>query len=676
MLLIFVLFTLFSSSISHNPTKEEYAEALAALDWQAVVNDIKVLLKTSQDFWPADYGNYGPLMIRQAWHCAGSYRIFDGHGGCDGGRQRFEPERSWPDNTNLDKTKALLWPVKQKYGIGLSWGDLIILTANTAIESMGGPVFGFCGGRIDDYDGKASEILGPTVLQNTTYPCPVNGKCTSPFGTTTVGLIYLNPEGPMGNPIPHLSALDIRFAFGRMDMDDMETVSLIGGGHAFGKAHGACPAGPGPSPKDDPSNPWPGLCGTGKGKDAYTSGFEGAWTPTPTTWGNLYFQELVSNRWEVYLGPGKLYQWRSADNPSLPVMMLTSDVSLLSDPSFLSYVNMFATNLTALNETFSRTWYKLTSRDMGPVTRCAGPWVPPAQPFQNPLPPPPSSVPDFSLVRAQIQKVLTTNMSNILPPDAGPNNAAYYGAIYATLAWQCASTFRHTDYIGGCNGARIRFPPQLTWTNNIALDKALTLLAPIQKQFENLSWADLIVLAGNVALDDATGSTPLSFCPGRTDATDGSGASLLQPLGNYSISMDQMKLEQHLIGLTDREYVVLHARLRSPMQMKRIGYSGSWTMAPYVLSNEYFNTLLSETWVQEMSPRGFVEYRAEGKFIYMTPSDLGIRWDTTYEAIAQDFAADNNMFLMEFASAWTKVMNIDRFDGPTGNLCTPTKSHK
>jgi catalase (peroxidase I) len=312
---------------------------------------------------------------------------------------------------------------------------------------------------------------------------------------------------------------------------------------------------------------------------------------------------------------------------------------------------------------------------MGPSTRCAGPWVPPPQPFQNPLPPPPTSFPDFSQVRVQIQRVLTTNQSTILPPDVGPNNVPYYGAIYTTLAWQCASTFRHTDYLGGCNGARIRFAPQSTWPNNIAMDKALSLLAPIQKQFENLSWADLIVLAGNVALDDATGSTPLSFCPGRTDATDGFGSSLLQALGNYNASMEQMRIEQHLIGLTDREYVALQARLRSPMQMKRIGYSGSWTMTPYVLSNEYFTTLLSQTWVQEMSPRGLVQYRSESSFIYMTPLDLGIKWDTTYLAIAQDFAADNDMFLMEFASAWTKVMNIDRFDGPTGNLCNPTKAY-
>jgi len=656
------------SVVLANPTVDEYAAALKDIDWNAVKADIAVLLKNSRDFWPADYGNYGPFFVRQAWHCSGSYRTFDGHGGCDGGRQRFDPERSWADNTNLDKAKTLLIPIKQKYGLGLSWGDLMILTGNTAIETMGGPVLGFCAGRIDDYDGKASELLGPTRQQNESYPCPIEGKCKSPLGTTTVGLIYLNPEGPMGVPDPVGSSKDVRDAFGRMDMNDMETVALIGGGHAFGKAHGACPAGPGPDPDQDPGNPWPGACGSGKGKDTFTSGFEGPWSMFPTRWGNFYFTELVNNQWEVHVGPGGHHQWRTKNGPQ-GIMMLTSDVSLLSDSNYRSIVQGFAANLSLLEYHFSRAWYKLTTRDMGPVTRCVGPWVPPAQPFQYPLPAPPKTFPAWNVVQKAVENIMNTANSSVLVPDFYQGRP-YYGALFIHLAYQSASTFRNTDWLGGANGARIRFPPQSNFPYNVAMDKVLTLLNPVYNAFTHLSWADLIVFAGTVALNDASQFYPMEFCPGRTDAMDGAGSMNLQPNGNYSFNIKQQKIERHQIGLSDKEMVALAARPRSPSQMARLGYFGSWTNNPTLLSNDYFNVLLNETWDNYVVPgTGMKQFKARGKEIYMLQSDLNLKWDTTSLAHVVDFSADNDLFLNVFSKAWTKLMNADRFDGPTGNVC-------
>jgi len=480
----------------------------------------------------------------------------------------------------------------------------------------------------------------------------------------------VNPEGPMGQPLPSKSALDVRDTFGRMGMDDMETVALIGGGHAFGKAHGACPKGPGPSPQQDPSNPWPGECGTGKGPDTFTAAFEGPCSTQPTTWGNNYYRELSSNSWEVHVGPGGHHQWQTTEGTK-GIMMLTSDISLLQDPQseYQQYVKLFAANLTALNDTFSNAWYKLVTRDMGPITRCVGPWVPPAQPFQFPLPPTPSKLPNWDAVRAAIAEVMFSN-SSILPPDSTSNGDPYYGAVLVHLTWQCASTFRHTDYLGGCNGARIRFSPQTTWPMNVALDEALDLLQSVKDGFDNLSWADLIVLAGTVALEKASGSS-YSFCGGRTDASDGSGSAMLQPNGNYSVDFNQIRRDAQLLGLTEREIVALAARLRSPGQMGRTGFFGSYTSDPTSLSNEYFNTLLSETWVPFTVPSsGNIEYLAQGtQNVYMTLYDLNLRWDATFLAIAQEYAADSTLFLGEFQRAWTKLMNIDRFDGPTGNVC-------
>ncbi|GAB5364599.1 hypothetical protein AAMO2058_000983600 [Amorphochlora amoebiformis] len=438
---------------------EEYLEALSKVDFGSVKKDLLELFQDSKDFWPADYGNYGPLFVRLAWHNAGSYRISDGRGGPDGGHQRFDPERSWDDNTNLDKARALLQPIKLKYGQGLSWGDLIILAGNTAIESMGGPILGICA------------------------------------GSTTVGLIYLNPEGPLGEPDPRRSALEVRDAFARMAMNDSETVALIGGGHAFGKTHGACPKGAGPSPKEDPENPWPGLCGTGKGKDAFTSGFEGPWTAEPTKWDYSYFLNLIDYEWEVHVGPGGHWQWRvkGGDGPVAPgafggsqdVMLLTSDVSLKFDPAgiYQRIIREFATNPASFDHAFKHAWYKLTTRDMGPVTRCLGSELPPPQPFQYPLPKPlpKEDLANFTLVSKDLRDLLQS-----FPAFAKPK--------FVRLAWRCASTYRHTDYLGGCDGARIRFSPEKDWPINKYLNLILASIEPLKNKYgKGLSWADLIV---------------------------------------------------------------------------------------------------------------------------------------------------------------------------------------
>jgi len=653
---------------------QEYTAALDNLDIDAVKADINVLLTTSQEHWPADWGNYGPFFVRLAWHCAGSYRTSDGHGGCDGGRQRFDPERSWADNTNLDKARALLWPIKAKYGLGLSWGDLFILAGTTAIESMGGPVLGFCAGRIDDEDGSDSLPLGPSAVQEELAPCVVNGTCTKPLGATTVGLIYVNPEGPMGNPIPEQSALQIRDTFGRMNMNDSETIALIGGGHAFGKTHGACPNGAGPSPKEDPKNPWPGKCGSGKGADTFTSGFEGAWTHTPTKWSNDYFTDLLGNDWEVHVGPGGHHQWRVKGKPDAGIMRLTSDIALLHDPAgiYQKLVQEFAQDKAKFDSAFAHAWYKLTTRDMGPVTRCTGKYVPPAQPWQHPLPAPPSKLADFAAVESEVVKILETSMP-VLPADtfAGKN---YYGALFVRLAYRCAGTFRATDYLGGCNGARIRFSPEKEWPANADLDKALLLLQPIKEKFgSGLSWADLIVLAGSAAVEQA-GGKPMTFCGGRTDAVEGSGSENLEPkVSGDTDSVVAFVEAMKVMGLSKREAAVLMGGGHSlgKMHTNRSGYTGSWTSDPTHLSNDYFKALVSEQWEEyTVTSTQKVQYKAQGKELYMLKSDLILRYDAEFLSIAQEYASNNELFLQEFAEAWTKLMTADRFDGPAGNICS------
>ncbi|GIL55344.1 hypothetical protein Vafri_10884 [Volvox africanus] len=653
------------------------AAAVNKLDIDAVKADLKALFLDSKDSWPADFGNYGPLMIRMAWHCAGTYRQSDGRGGCDGGRQRFDPERSWADNVNLDKARGLLWPIKQKYGNALTWGDLIILAGDAAIESMGGPILGFCAGRVDDADGTASLPLGPSLDQEMVAPCSVNGECEAPLGASTMSLIYVNPEGPMAVPDPELSAPQIREVFGRMSMNDSETVALIGGGHAFGKVHGACPTGPGPSPAQQPWNPWPGTCGEGpmkgKGNNTFTSGFEGPWTTNPIRWDNEYFQNLLKYDWEVHVGPGGHHQWRpvnkdaSDPDPVANIMMLTTDVALLKDPIYLELVKLFAANQTALDIAFSHAWYKLVTRDMGPYSRCLGDQVPPPQPFQAPLPPPPATKPDFKAVEKAITKALRT-ASSALPADM-VGGKPYYGALFATLAWQCASNFRQTDYTGGCNGARIRFSPQKDWPQNVAMDSVLAVLEPIKASFPGLTYADLIVQAGSTALTNAK-ARKLKFCSGRSDASPDETPFPFQPPRVFSNKLVQLKDNAQVMGLTSREMVALQARLRSPSQQRRLGYSGSWTDNPSLLTNEYFKVLLNNDWVNVTSAAGQLEMKAVGtEGVYMMPTDLAVKWDPVFATIAQEFATDANAFLEAFAAGWNKLMIADRFKGPTGNEC-------
>jgi catalase/peroxidase HPI len=659
----------------------EYAKAVEKLDFDAIKNDLKQLFTDSKPWWPADYGHYGPFFIRLAWHCSGSYRTSDGRGGCAGGRQRFDPERSWDDNTNLDKARKLLWPIKEKYGLGLSWGDLFILAGTTAIEDLGGESLGFCAGRVDDPDGSQSVQLGPTEEQEALEPCETQGDCKKPLGSTTIGLIYLNPEGPQGQPLPAQSAPQVRDTFGRMAMNDSETVSLIGGGHSFGKTHGACPTPPGPAPT------WPGNCGSGVGVDAFTSGFEGPWTQSPLTFDNSYFVELLNRTWDKKIGPGGKYQWHvtSADPPQYPLanctsgnctqmqdlMMLTTDISLINDPEYKKIVELFASDMGAFTTAFKHSWYKLTTRDMGPVTRCLGKLTPPAQPFQYPLPPAPSELADFDAVKTEIKSAITKASAAIAPDTA--DGQAYYGAMFTRLAWQCSSTFRVTDYLGGCNGARIRLSPQKDWAVNQDLDLVLKVLEPIKGKFgAKLSWADLIVLAGQTALEQA-GAPKMVFCPGRSDAADGDlGSEYLKPREwNFNESVTALRQSQLLLDLTDREMVALQARLRSSVLQNNTGYK-VWTDKLNVLSNQYFKVLLNDTnvWEAYTNPDSMKkQYRAQGKDIYMLPSDIALLQDPSYMTIAEDFASDDSMFRREFATAWTKVVNADRFDGPVRSVC-------
>ncbi|KAG6613468.1 Catalase/peroxidase HPI [Phytophthora cinnamomi] len=636
------------------------AQSCSVIDYDLVKQDLLHLMTDSQDFWPADFGHYGGLFIRLAWHCNGSYRRADGRGGCDGGRIRFNPERSWADNTNLDKALDLLQPIKLKYGDALSWGDLIVLSGNVAIESMGGPVLGFCGGRRDDADGTSSLQLGPTPEQESVAPCAVDGQCKEPLGPTTMGLIYVNPEGPMGVPDPALSVHDVRDTFERMGMNDRETVALIGGGHAFGKTHGACPTGPGPNPTEDPLNPWPGTCGEGalkgKGNNTFTSGFEGSWTFTPTKWGNGYFKGLTNLEWEKFDGPGGHVQWRPVPDTTPPVRMLTADIALLHDENYHNISLEFAGNLTALDEEFSHAWYKLMSRDLGPVARCRGNDVPPAQPFQNPLPPTPASLPDFAAVRSDIRSLLTKSVDG-LTSDSSSDGSPYNGALFVHAAWQCASTFRITDYAGGCNGAKIRFSPQKDWPVNAGVDKIISALEPVKESYPTLSTADLIVLAGQVALEDA-GNVTIDFLGGRTDADNGNGTEILAPREYYNTTLIAVRDNIKILGVSPYEAVALAGRPRSVAQQKALGYSGSYCNNSLTLSNEYFQVLLNETWT-EVSEK---EYKAEGKDVYMMDTDLALLAAPELKEAVQLFASEETVFKHVFSSAWAKVMKADHFN--------------
>eukprot|EP01134_Creolimax_fragrantissima_P000589 CFRG0589T1 len=613
--------------------------------FEDVKGDIKKALSDSKETWPADYGNYGPFMIRSAWHCSGSFRDSDGRGGCDGARIRFDPEGNWEDNANLDKARKILEPIKENYGDKLSWGDLIVLTGNVAIESMGGPVIGFCGGRLDDSNGTDSLQLGPSSEQEAISDCEVNGQCKFPLGQTTIGLIYVNPEGPMASPDPKGSAVKIRDSFGRMGMNDRETVALIGGGHAFGKSHGACKSPP---------------CGSGamkgKGPNTFTSGLEGPWTENPTKWDNTYFKTLLDLEWERYEGPGGRIQWKPTKDEH-SIQMFTTDIALIHDDAYLALVKEYANDMDSLNKDFSEAWYKLVTRDMGPVSRCHGEDVPAARPFQNPLPESTSSLVDLEQVTKRIQDMLHSE-SDAMTPDVDSDGNPYYGALFVNLAWQCASTFRSTDYSGGCNGAGIRFSPQKDYKLNEGMDQVLNVLRPIKNEFPDLSWADLIVLAGQTALDDA-GGDKMMFHAVRSDQPNGDNDAKLAPRDYYPKASVAVHDFMNVMGLTVEEMVALAGRLRSPTQQERLGFMGSYTKEPSILTNTYYIALLNNEWVPSSEDKNV--YTSPGKDIYMLETDLVLIQVPEYKKIVEQYASDEALFKKKFADAWVTVMNADIF---------------
>lgn len=582
--------------------------------YTAVKADLDSLFYDSQAFWPADFeetgtAHYGGLFIRLAWHCTGSYRESDGRGGCDGGRIRYDPEINWPDNANLDQALKLLEPIKEKYGSQLSWGDLIVLAGTQAIVEMGGPVLGFCGGRIDEADGAASLKLGPSAEQEEIGPCQsletsLQGQCLSVEGTalgpTTVGLIYVNPGGPVGaEDDPIASGHDIRQAFGNMGFSDQETVALVGGGHAFGKTHGACSTPP---------------CGDGSDKgiglNTFSSGFEGAWTVTPTVWTNDYFNNLFDFEWFLEEGPGGNNQWAPVDGPD--IMMLTSDIALSVDELYRPISLNYAADLAALEEDFAAVWYRLTTSDMGPMSRCIGDDIPPAQAFQNVLPEAPEDLPDYVTARECIQGLVDE-----------------YGATpFTNLAYRCASTFRATDYRGGCNGARIRFSPESEWSENAGTAEALELLEPCKELYPDVSYADFIVLAGLTATESTNSEVNLRFCGGGVDAADAINSDHLAPR-HYSPAVVSVRDDFQVKGLTTEEGVALAAR--------------------ETLSSQYFQDLQS----------------GNGEF---SDYELALL-EEEFAPVVAHFALEEAAFLVAFSDAWTKMMTADRFLSPTGNAC-------
>lgn len=631
--------------LANGASWDNYTAALQLLNWTAVDEEIEAALSTPNPIWLPDYGYYGPLIIRLAWHCAGSYRESDGRGGCDGGRIRWDPEASWDDNANLDKARAILEPVKTAFGEGLSYGDLYIRAGYVAIKNMGGPVLGFCAGRVDDPDGSASlDFLGPSPAQQANFPCLVAGDCKpeSGLGPTTIGLIYVNPEGPLGNGNATASAPQIRDTFARMGMDDIETVALIGGGHAFGKVHGGCNHSTGVAPN------WVGSCndhgGTvGQGQNAFTSGFEGPWTTTPTQWSNSYFTNLKNGNWTQFVGSGGHKQFHietgsplapqvNDSTPSVPINMLVADIALTKDAAFNAAVNFFAANASALDRYFQDAWYKLTTRDMGPRKRCfGGTQVPPLQPFQDDLPTP-TTFPNYTAVKADIRAVLYTS-SPAAGITADASGGHRFGGQFAQLAWQCASTYRATDYRGGCNGARIRFKPESEFKANVDLksDVLISMLSSIKSKHTQLSWADLIVLAGHTAVEDMFGFG-MPFCGGRADALDGNHSKNLNP-PNWTDPLVNFKERAARMGLTQLESVLLTAVPNK---------------ASTVFGIDHFEEIIMGNGT-------------------VTGSALVIRNDPALKALVMDIS--NATFQADFTAAWNKVMNADFFMGWNGLSC-------
>jgi len=658
-----------------------YAEAFKSIDYAALKADLHALMTDSQDWWPADYGHYGPFFIRMTWHAAGTYRIGDGRGGAGTGAQRFAPLNSWPDNGNLDKARRLLWPIKQKYGNKISWADLLVLTGIVAIESMGGPVFGFGGGRPDiwqpeedTYWGSEDEWLGDNRYGGTRQ------DLENPLAAVQMGLIYVNPEGPNGNPDPLLSAQDIRETFARMAMNDEETVALTAGGHTFGKAHGAGDAGlVGAEPEgasiEEQGFGWKNAHGSGKGRDAITSGIEGAWTANPTQWDNGYFDLLFKyeDSWTLVKSPAGANQWTpanpdaedlapDAEDASIKVatMMTTADMAMIRDPEYRKISKFYHENPEAFGEAFARAWFKLLHRDMGPKSRYLGPDVPAEDLiWQDPVPAGSTSY-DVSALKNAIKG---TGLSV---------------AELVETAWASASTFRASDNRGGANGARIRLSPQKDWEGNKPeqLAKVLSTLEPLAAA-HGASVADTIVLAGNVGIEMASG-VEVPFTPGRGDAsadqTDADSFAVLEPLAcgfrnflkkNYAVSPEEMMLDKaQLLGLSAPEMTVLVGGMRA------LGVSsdarGLWSDGS-TLDNSFFTTLLdmNVAWTATGSNSYVARDRSTGADVRTASRyDLVFGSNSQLRAIAEVYAQDDNKdkFVNDFIAAWNKVMNADRFD--------------
>jgi catalase-peroxidase len=683
-----------------NPLGEEfnYAEAFKTLDLAAVKRDIAEVLTTSQDWWPADFGHYGPLMIRMAWHSAGTYRISDGRGGAGAGQQRFAPLNSWPDNVSLDKARRLMWPVKKKYGQKLSWADLIVLTGNVALESMGFKTFGFGGGRADVWEPDDDVYWGPetTWLGDERYTG--DRELEEPLGAVQMGLIYVNPQGPNGNPDPLAAARDIRETFRRMAMNDEETVALIAGGHTFGKTHGAGPddnVGPDPeaAPLELQGLGWPNSYGTGKGRDAITSGLEVTWTSTPITWDNSFFETLFGYEWELTASPAGAHQWQPKDgagagtvpdpsDPSLrrPPTMLTTDLSLRFDPIYEQISRRFLANPDELADAFARAWFKLTHRDMGPIVRYLGPEVPAETLiWQDPVPAVDHELVDASDVAALKNQVLASGLSL---------------AQLVSAAWAAASSFRGSDKRGGANGARIRLEPQNGWEVNNPDELALVLrtLEGIQQSFsagaKKVSLADLIVLAGGAAVEQAARNAGVDvevpFTPGRTDAsqeqTDVESFVNLEPhadgfrnylgKGNHRLPAEYLLLDKaNLLTLSAPELTVLVGGLRVLGANYQQSPLGVFTATPGSLTNDFFVNLLDmgTTWQPVSEDANTFEGRdaATGEVRWTgSRADLVFGSNSELRALAEVYASDDakEKFVRDFVAAWDKVMNLDRFD--------------
>ncbi|MFJ4858511.1 MULTISPECIES: catalase/peroxidase HPI [unclassified Streptomyces] len=684
-----------------NPLGEDfdYAEAFKSLDLPAVKRDIAEVLTTSQDWWPADFGNYGPFMIRMAWHSAGTYRISDGRGGAGAGQQRFAPLNSWPDNASLDKARRLLWPVKKKYGKNLSWADLIVLTGNVALESMGLRTFGFGGGRADVWEPDEDVYWGPetTWLGDERYTG--DRELENPLGAVQMGLIYVNPEGPNGTPDPIAAARDIRETFRRMAMNDEETVALIAGGHTFGKTHGAGPAdsvGPDPeaAPLEQQGLGWRSTYGTGKGADAITSGLEGIWTDTPTTWDNSFFNILFGYEWELFKSPAGAHQWRPKDGGGAGTVpdafdaskthaptMLTTDLSLRFDPAYEEISRRFHQNPDQFADAFARAWFKLTHRDMGPVVRYLGPEVPAETlVWQDPLPARTYETVDASDVASLKAQIL----------DSGLKVSELVSA-----AWAAASSFRGSDKRGGANGARIRLEPQSGWAVNEPdqLALVLRLLESVQETFNSaqsggkqVSLADLIVIAGAAGVEkaakDAGFDIQVPVTPGRVDAsqeqTDVESFVELEPAAdgfrNYLGKGNRLPAEYllldraNLLTLTAPELTVLVGGLRVLGANHQQSSLGVLTETPGVLTNDFFVNLLDlgTTWKPTSEDATTFEGRDATGAVKWTGSraDLVFGSNSELRAVAEVYASDDakEKFVKDFVAAWDKVMNLDRFD--------------